>query len=451
MKSKTSFPRWLLLVWFLSLLALASLTARADALSEWTTHAFPTLTYPPGSCYSRTNTLVPVTNGAPYMWRVVAHSGRFIATGHGPCQQDTVTIALHSVDGVNWIRGTNRYNNRNPPYGWGYNGYFALTKGGDLCVGVGWGGETGVSSNGVSWSGTNFLIIQPGLTTSPNLHAVAYGAGRFVAVGDNFNSQGVRGVVAYSTNGINWRQGFTEPVSNPLKPTNAFIAVAYGNNIFWATTRSYDSTRSEVYFSTNGGILFWPNATGDGERLLCFGNNRFIRVGNSLLVNTNSTNWIAVTRPTAAPFDTLTHAAEMFIATAGRDVASSWDGFDWTVRTNALPRPVSSLTYGNGFLIAVGTSPVVSNPSCADGYCGAGDYFISAPLVHLTPTASASTFWVHGITNRDYDILATNEVMASDWPVVNRFTLTNSPQSWTDPNPPGATGSRRFYRARLVP
>jgi hypothetical protein len=79
----------------------------------------------------------------------------------------------------------------------------------------------------------------------------------------------------------------------------------------------------------------------------------------------------------------------------------------------------------------------------------AGDYF-TRPRSSTSPTASASTFWVHGITNREYDILATNSVTVSNWPIVTRVTLTNSPQLWTDPNGEPSNGER-FYRSRLVP
>jgi hypothetical protein len=47
--------------------------------------------------------------------------------------------------------------------------------------------------------------------------------------------------------------------------------------------------------------------------------------------------------------------------------------------------------------------------------------------------------------------MATDDLTASNWPVLTRLTLTNSPQSWTDPNAAATTNGQRFYRSTLVP
>lgn len=159
-------------------------------------------------------------------------------------------------------------------------------------------------------------------------------------------------------------------------------------------------------------------------------------------MNTNGTMWVQTPWPTSNAFNTVSFGAGMFVATSGRDVASSVDGFNWTVRTNALPRGVYDMTFGKGFFIAVGNSCPISE--CA----GEQTYFVSQPVAELSSTAAGS-LWVRGVNNREYDIRATNVVTSSNWPVVSRITLTNSPQWWTDPNPPAI--DQRFYRSSLVP
>jgi hypothetical protein len=387
-------------LWFLGFCVLTLDVVRGDALDDWTTHTFPSI--PLQNCYHGGGTNTP--NGIPYLGKVVFHRGLFVAAGTGPCYQDTPTVILRSADGLTWARSTNQ----------GYNGFFGVTVSPNAIVAVGFWGGTEVSADGINWA---FGLYG----ASVNLNAVAYGIGRYVAVGDNFSVSSPRGVMATSTDGINWvAPRFFSP------PTDAFVTIAFGDGVFWA------ATPTRLYRSTSGTTLI-PSVSGDGERILCFGNNRFVRVGNSLMVNTNDIGWIPIPQPTVSTFNTLAFGAGMFVATAGRDVAISADGFNWNVRTNALPGTVFDMTFGNGVFMAVGGT----------------NYYTSKPLAALSSATSPGTLWLHGMKNHDYEILATNNPAASNWPVLTRITLTNSPQIWTDTN--AVMNGQRFYRSSLVP
>ena len=395
-------------------MALVSHVALADALDNWTSNSFPNV---PLQCRP--------AGDVPIMWKVLFHGGSFIAAGTGPCSQDTPTEIFRSGDGFNWLRCNVQ----------GYNGFFGATVTADQLIGVGFWGEIQLSSgDGANWSASGYRV--PGSTGfGPNLNAVAYGAGRFVAVGDDFSNPSKRGVIATSTNGFNWEAG-TFFLSQG--PADGFVTVAFGNGMFWA------ATPTRMYRSSNGTSFTSATDLAGGARILCFGNGRFVRVVSTLLlVNTNGTAWVSTPQPTANPFNTVALGAGMFVATSGRDVASSVNGFDWIVRTNALPRGVRDLAFGNGIFMAVGnTSPINET-------AGERGYFISQPVAELGSTPSAGSIWVHGVRSREYEIRATNVVTSNNWPVVSRITLTNSPQWWTDTNPPA--NDQRFYRSNLVP
>jgi hypothetical protein len=340
----------------------------------------------------------------------VFHKGAFVAAGTGPCSMDTATVVLRSTDGVSWLRATGYV---------GVNGFYGMTTSPDYVMGVGWGWTRSLSSNGLHW-----VFVDD--TFGVHLKAVAYGEGRYVAVGHDFFTQNT-GRILSSTNGFNW-----SAATFLGNPTNQFIGVAFGNGTFRAITptRNYTSDTNATNFLNAG--------YSSQNRLICFGNGRFIRVSDQLHVYARPTpadpvSWVLTPWPTAIPFERIAFGAGMFLATAGRDVATSTNGFDWTVRTNALPRAVLDVAFGTSLVMAV-----------------AGTNYYTAPIASLAPTATPGAVWLHGITAREYDILATNSVTTSNWPVVTRLTLTNSPQLWTDPNGPPSNGAR-FYRSRLVP
>jgi hypothetical protein len=317
--------------------------ARADALTNWTTLSFPPVSL---ACFSNS---VFITNGVPIISRLGYFQNHFLAVGTGPCAQDTATVILRSADGTNWakVSPTNSISATH------YNGFFGMAADGTNCVGVGWGGYTAGSANGQDWSAGSFAP-PPNFSLAGNLNDVTRSVNYFVAVGyDGYSPS--RGVVAFSANGLNWSSGFVAP--NNTTPTNPFIAVAHGRGPALGTNVVFALTTNAVYRSTIGGTAFFLHVNNSpGERLITFGHDRFIRAGTELLISTNSTNWLPAAYPTAGRFDVLKHLAGTFVASAGRDLATSTNGFDWNVRTNALPRPISDLVLANGLLLAAGPS-----------------------------------------------------------------------------------------------
>ncbi len=404
----------------LGLISLGSHCAMADALESWTSHLFPEVQVAmPGWTCSQftTNGLQSVTNGVPLLNKLLFKDRLFVAVGTGPCQQDTPTIILRSFDAVNWQRSTNQ----------GVNGFFGATATPNLFMGVGFWGQILISANGSDWAGA-----ASGLPD--NLFGVAYAPDNYVAVSQNYSGQGPAGRIITSVGGVNWA-----PATVSGDTTGGFTTVAYGNGRFFAAT----PTRVFRSMGTLGtGTNFLSSGLANGARLLCFGNDRFLLVGNDLRVCTNVNGaFLTTPPPTSNRIDTLTFGAGMFVGTAERDVLTSIDGFNWTVRTNVLPGRASDLTFGNGVFMAMS---VPSGPFSGNGY------YLSQPVARVSQTAKGALL-VQGVQGRDYDILGTNVLTASSWPVLARIRLTNSPQPWVDDPSIGATNGARFYRTRLVP
>jgi len=104
-----------------------------------------------------------------------------------------------------------------------------------------------------------------------DLHEVAFGNGRFVAVGDF-------GTLLISTNGIDWS-------STNLNNLN-LIGVSFGNGTFVALTRD-----GPVYRSTDG--LTWAQAhLAPFVRGVKFVNDRFVIYGSRVLSSANGATWI---------------------------------------------------------------------------------------------------------------------------------------------------------------
>ena len=147
------------------------------------------------------------TSGATQsLYAAIYAGGRFVVAG----DNGAVTT---SPDGVTWTRGTGIPNTHFPR---------AIAHSGTryAVVGLAVAGATVRATGAYSDDGNTWTVA-----TFPagvgSLNALAYGAGRFVAVGET-------GRIYQSTDGATWTEG-TSPVTNPLR------AVAYADGLFVAT------------------------------------------------------------------------------------------------------------------------------------------------------------------------------------------------------------------------
>jgi hypothetical protein len=209
--------------------------------------------------------------GGDWLEAVTDGAGRFVAVGLGS--------ASVSSDGLSW--GPRQRH-----------GGVGVTWGNGLFVAVGDAGGTILTSvDGMKWTSRNSGTVA-------SLRAVAYGSGRFVAVGDS-------GTILSSTDGTNWASAST-------LVTKTLWGVAYGNGRFVA-----------VGASLSGGVaVILPDSGGWGE----------VDLGR---------NW-----PQGIAF-----GAGQFVAVGASGIISSPDGASWIER---LRQGGEAVAYGGGRFVVVG-------------------------------------------------------------------------------------------------
>jgi hypothetical protein len=131
-----------------------------------------------------------------------------------------------------------------------------LAFGAGQFVAVGDEGLVLTSADGVNW-------IQRQSGTSNQLSAVTYGQGQFVAVGTGYTAPS--GVIVTSSDGINW-------IWRDLNPTNELAAVTYANDLFVAV--GYPGV-----ILTSGDATNWlkrESRTSIGLNSIAYGSGRFV-------------------------------------------------------------------------------------------------------------------------------------------------------------------------------
>jgi hypothetical protein len=107
----------------------------------------------------------------------------------------------------------------------------------------------------------------------PTIYAIAYGGGKFVAVGGSSGGLGL-GTAAYSTDGVNWTA-----VSDTTFGTRRINAIAYGGGKFVAVGYS-----GRAAYSDDGINWTAVSDTTFGTReiyAIAYGANKFVAVGNN--------------------------------------------------------------------------------------------------------------------------------------------------------------------------
>jgi hypothetical protein len=185
------------------------------------------------------------------------------------------------------------------------------------------------------------------LPSSQDWTAVAYGNGKFVAIGGNYGGESNQ--AAYSSDGINWTPA-TMPSSEHWK------SVTYGNGKFVAVA-SNSLNGVQVAYSSDG--IDWTAAAMPSFRIwhsVTFGNGKFVAVAsytNQAAYSPDGINWAASTMPdSGTAWASVTYGGGKFVAVGwAGTVAYSSDGIAWQSAT--IPEANwESVAYGNGKFVA---------------------------------------------------------------------------------------------------
>lgn len=219
---------------------------------------------------------------------------------------------------------------------------------------------------------------------------IAYGSGRYVAVGDN--SLGSR--VITSLNGYTWDSVSGVPNRDwiPLKygkgrfvalsphstysmvsfdglswneysnlPNKWWVGLACGNDLF--VTIAYEQAYNPFYVSSDGAT--WNPVTrpsSDRPHGICYGNGRFVVVSqfgsasSQVIVSDDGYNWQSRSSSSAARWLSVCHGNNRFVATGeGNSIMYSDDGDTWTASPaiSGATNDWHYVAYGSGLFVAV--------------------------------------------------------------------------------------------------
>jgi hypothetical protein len=244
---------------------------------------------------------------------------------------DTLTITGTLLGGTATTNDiTITVNNVNSSTGAILNFVYTGTGVGGYYVAVGSTTATQISSNGTTFSSGGVL------TTSLSQAAIAYGAGRWVAVGQGTN------VTNYTSDPTAaWTLGGTLPASAN------WSAICYGNGVFMAVA----SGGTNAAYSTNGGTWFATSALPASASWsgVAYGNGVYVAVANGgtqAAYSTDGLAWTSKTLPASGAWTSVTFGKGRFVAvmSGSRNTAYSLDGQTWVLSAAGLP---ASATWTN--------------------------------------------------------------------------------------------------------
>lgn len=178
-----------------------------------------------------------------------------------------------------------------------------------------------------------------------DLHAVAFGEGKFVAVGQ-------QGIIFVSSNGATW-----QPADSPA--TTTLRSVAYGAGSFVAV-----GDNGTIITSTNG-FNWVPRQSGSTGELfgVVHGGGRFVAVGRLdsgsgyrgvIVTSTDGVSWFTRDPGISNPLFAVTYGDGIYVAVGFFDEAVSINGLEWSRESPNSYNFLRGLAYGNGRFVSGG-------------------------------------------------------------------------------------------------
>lgn len=187
-----------------------------------------------------------------------------------------------------------------------------------------------------------------------NWSSIAYGNGRYIAVGGGANSLGY---ITTSTDGVNWTA--PKEVSEPR-----LNCIAYGNGKFIAIsapyTDRYGNQLTYVFTFTDGESWERRELSSSYEwKNITYANGKFVAVGTYRqsdaysMVSTDGTTWTVSNRiGVITDVQNVTGGNGFFVGTSSNAVITSEDGLNWNRTAYTGTRDVA---FGNNMFVCVGT------------------------------------------------------------------------------------------------
>ncbi len=212
---------------------------------------------------------------------------------------------------------------------------------GSVAVLVGDRGAIVTSADGISWS--------PRTSGSDrNLSGVAWGAGRFVAVGGTLPNTSGSAVVLTSPDAAVWTSVAMDApgLHGIARSDTMFVAVGAIGTLLSSPDGVTWAKRS-----------FPPTAPYDSFRGVAWGDGQFVAVGDSgkLATSPDGVNWTNRAAGTSEHFSAIAWSGSQFVVVGSRGgIFTSSNAMDWTSRKSGVSRPLSGVVWSGSQFVAFG-------------------------------------------------------------------------------------------------
>ncbi|GAB3790912.1 hypothetical protein GCM10028818_61640 [Spirosoma horti] len=325
---------------------------------------------------------------------------------------------LNAIFVTQWVEYQKRQDAVSPPSGWPTWVYQLLFS--SLL------GLTGFTAS----AQTNWTA-QPQLPNRNYLFDMAYGAGRYVTVGDY-------GLTRVSTDGVSWT---TQP-QGPLQ-WEGLSGIVYAKNQF-------------VVVGYKGGIMTSPNGltwtkqnsgTVQPLQTIAYGGGTFVAAGRNgiLITSTDGITWTKRVSGATNMFTGVVYGGKQFVAVGVGFLITSPDGITWTTRKLPGLYSLGGVTVGpNGLFVAVGdgysvltsTDGIIWTPHLFDGpahyltgvaYNSALNKYVALASLHgYIYTSTDGITWTASSSGTNADLIAVRYLQGKYFVVGEDATIRSS-------------------------
>jgi len=293
-------------------------------------------------------------------------------------------------------------------------------------------GNIDVVQGGLITSSDGILWHQPPLSLHNELESVVFAQGLFVVGGSN-------GALMTSPDGETWTMRDTE--------VSSWRAITYGNDTFLALGNA-----GAVSEATSPDGLTWQSGNTTSQiapASVAAGKGLFVALDQNpgfsrLLTSTNGVDWqqrYATGGPNSAGYglNSVGYANGTFVAVGDKIVTSS-DGILWTNRPAVFNDTLVALAFGSGNYVALGQNGAIVISPIDESLRP----FLSAPTLSSNGTFQ---FTISGNVEQPSGVQASSNLI--DWVTIMTVPAASQPLSVLDMS--STNLSYRFYRAITQP
>jgi hypothetical protein len=261
-----------------------------------------------------------------------------------------------------------------------------------------------------STDGESFEVVDLGVPGK--LNDVAYGDGRYVAIGSG-------GSLFTSPDGAKW-------TTQDSGVTLNLVSVTHGNGRF-VVVAGFGSPLLE---SSDG--VTWTSPLSDDTffpRTVAFGNGVFLVAGNRLMTSANGNDWTDQPTVPEGFVRRLSFLDGRFVGVGNSAIQSSQLGESWTKHNSATVLTLNDITFDGSSLVVVGQNRTGGTPVILQSVGGV----VARPSIVNPRRLPSGTFEfdVAAPVSTEITVRATSDFEV--WDVLNTIPINENPTVFSDP------------------